>query len=313
MLDSFVGLFPSLHDNADNNITLSAHEARDELSIGHLHFNNVTWLASHNAHANRFSAGDNAVSRLATNQEYSIYRQLKEVGVRGLMLDLEYDIGSNEIRLVHGFIAFSTLRDTIRYEIDPFLDEDPDAILTLDLETMGNNDDRALVMKELRRLLRELPSFTSKIFRLTDDRWANHTEWPTIQEMRDADQRVIVFSDSTIVQSNDLGIMLRGDISLQNHWLKGLDGCSPRNGWYEGLDIPWGSRTVRGKPWTRLFLLSHFCCAMGTESLRRVQTDRIGGGDNGWGVLYPRIVHCMEESGHNLKPNYIAVDWAHIG
>ena len=34
---------------------------QDEQNIGHLHFNNVTWITSHNAHANRYAAGESIV------------------------------------------------------------------------------------------------------------------------------------------------------------------------------------------------------------------------------------------------------------
>ena len=33
----------------------------------------------------------------------------------------------------------------------------------------------------------------------------------------------------------------------------------------------------------------------------------------GWGVLLPRVFMCTAANGHHLKPNFIAVDWAHIG
>ena len=85
-------------------------------------------------------------------------------------------------------------------------------------------------MFELRNILRsyETALFNSRIFRMVDERWQNHTEWPTIQEMRDADQRVIILSDNDAVQSEELGIMLRDDIVMENHWAKGLDECSAR-------------------------------------------------------------------------------------
>ncbi|KAL7540701.1 hypothetical protein ACHAXR_010513, partial [Thalassiosira sp. AJA248-18] len=153
------------------------------------------------------------------------------------------------------------LDDVINYEITPFLNENKDAIITIDLETLG---DREFIMRDLRVILAQATGFTSRIFRLTDERWTHHTQWPTIQEMRDADQRVLILSDSTIVQSKDLGIMLRGDI-------------------------------------------------VSIESLQRVKPENIGGGDNGWGVLYPRAVLCTYANGNSIKPNYLAVDWAHIG
>ena len=214
-----VQFFTPHYDTPSNEIIRGE---RDDIS--HLPFHNVTWVSSHNSNANNFAAGDNAWMRLATNQKYSIYEQLKKVGVRGLMMDLEYNQNGG-INLVHGLIEFGSLEDILNYEIIPFLEEDTNAIITIDFETLG---DRALLMQEFRIILANTKRFASRIFRINDDRWANHNEWPTIQEMRDADQRVIILSDSTIVQSDELGIMLRNSITMENHWLKGLDKCSPR-------------------------------------------------------------------------------------
>ncbi|KAL7544455.1 hypothetical protein ACHAWF_007832 [Thalassiosira exigua] len=319
-----VAFFPLLHDSPTN-ASVPAEIMQDERNIANLPFNNVTWVASHNAHANNFAAGastltddlaptyflcsSNRRSQMATNQEFSIYKQLKEVGVRGLMLDIRRDVNGG-VKLVHSLVEYSWLIDVIRHEIEAFLDEDPDAIVTIDLETLG---DRVMLMKELRAVLQQTPGFTRRIFRMTDDRWGNHTEWPTVREMREADQRVVVLGDSEIIQSEELGIMLRSTVVMENHWGKGLNKCSPRNEYMEGLDVPWTTRNVWGKPWPRLFTLNHFCCATGVESLRSVQPKNIGGGSNGWGILYPRVMMCMDANGYGLKPNYIAVDWAHIG
>ena len=129
------------------------------------------------------------------------------------MLDIQHVDGG--IMLAHGLVEYSWLDDIINYEIIPFLEEDKDAIITLDVETLG---DREMLMRELRVLLQQTPGFTSRIFRIADDNWKNHTdEWPTVQEMRDADQRVVIFSDDMIVQSEELGIMLRSEVVTENH------------------------------------------------------------------------------------------------
>ena len=78
------------------------------------------------------------------------------------------------------------------------------------------------------------------------------------------------------------------------------------------MDIPWHTRTIWGRTWTRLFTLNHFCCGTGIESLPRVNPNNYGGGDNGWGVLYPRILMCMEANGFNAKPNYLVIDWVEV-
>ena len=212
--------FPAARYDSPSSIPIPIEIGIDERSISSLHFHEVTWISSHNAGSNNFVADDNIELKLATNQEYSIYKQLKYVGVRGLMLDIEY---KNEgLMLVHGLVEFSDFESIINHEIIPFLEEDPDAIITIDLETLG---DRGMIMKKLRTILANSSGLTSRIFNINDERCQ---EWPTIQEMRDADQRVLMLSDSSIVKSDQLGIMLRNSIVMENHWLGGFDECRPR-------------------------------------------------------------------------------------
>lgn len=196
---------------------------------------------------------------MAANQEFSIYRQLKEAGVRGLMLDIQYKDGG--IRLVHGIVEYSWLDEILMNEISPFLDEDRDAIITIDLETLG---DRELIMRQLRVILKQTVNFTKRIFNIHDKRWSDH-EWPTIQQMRDADQRIVIFSDNHIVQSEEYGIMLRDNVMFSNMWGI-LNGCTPRNSYIKDLDIPWSRKKITGagtRRWSRLFTMNHFCCDTG--------------------------------------------------
>lgn len=61
--------------------------------------------------------------------------------------------------------------------------------------------------------------------------------------------------------------------------------------------------------WTRLFFMNHFCCGSGPDSNgNTVGQNLIGGGNNGWGNLYPRVQQCMSNNG-GFKPNFIALDW----
>jgi|Transcript_7429 hypothetical protein len=160
----------------------------------------------------------------------------------------------------------------------------------------------------------QIPDLERRIFRVNDKHWENHTEWPTIAQMREADQRVLILVDNSVVASNDMGIHYRYNVTMENHWQGSLDSCSPRYS-IADLHVPWSMPYIAGfdKTWTRLFTLNHFCCSTGIESLRRVNPTRIGGGDNGWGTLFPRMMLCIAESGLGRKPNFVAVDWVNIG
>jgi len=290
------------------NASLSTELFQDERSINNMSFSDVSWVSSHNSHANRFASAENVLRQLATNQEHSVYEQLSR-GVRGLMLDIEFRNGS--LQCVHGFVEFSLLRDLILREIIPFLNEDEQCIITIDFETRG---DAELIRRALRDLLEQIPDLERRIFRVNDKHWENHTEWPTIAQMREADQRVLILVDNSVVASNDMGIHYRYNVTMENHWQGSLDSCSPRYS-IADLHVPWSMPYIAGfdKTWTRLFTLNHFCCSTGIESLRRVNPTRIGGGDNGWGTLFPRMMLCIAESGLGRKPNFVAVDWVNIG
>lgn len=287
---------------------ISAEIMEGERSIDSMSFADVSWVSSHNSHANKFASSENVLRQLSSNQEMSVYEQLSQ-GVRGLMLDIAYRNGS--LHCVHGFVEFSLLRNLVMREIIPFLDEDKNSVITIDFETKGDTE---LIRSEMRILLQQVPDLTRRIFKVNDNRWENHTEWPTIAEMREADQRVLILVDNSTVASNDLGIHFRYNVTMENFWKGSLDSCSPRNG-IANEHLPWSLPYITGfdRRWARLFTMNHFCCSTGIESLRRVNPNRIGGGDNGWGMLFPRMMLCIAESGLGRKPNFVSVDWVHLG
>ena len=146
---------------------LSTELRKDERSIDNMTFADVTWVSSHNSHANKFASAENVLRQIASNQEYSVYEQLSQ-GVRALMLDIEYRNGA--LYCVHSFVEFSLLRDLVMYEICPFLDEDEQSIITIDFETKG---DVELIRSELRVLLEQVPELARRIFRVDDLLWVS--------------------------------------------------------------------------------------------------------------------------------------------
>ena len=55
--------------------------------------------------------------------------------------------------------------------------------------------------------------------------------------------------------------------------------------------------------------MNHFCCGSGPDARANVIGENlIGGGNNGWGILYQRIQECMANNG-GYKPNFISLDW----
>mmetsp|Transcript_21641 Transcript_21641/g.44547 ORF Transcript_21641/g.44547 Transcript_21641/m.44547 type:complete len:886 (-) Transcript_21641:158-2815(-) len=267
-----------------------------------LHFHETTFLASHNAHANRDEA-DNFLEALGINQENSIYKQLKDDGVRSLSLDL--NVINDNLTLVHGPLDYGGLTSQLETHLVPFLEEETDAIVTLDFQTIDGQSEQ--VLEGLKAMLSTLTvnniTLANMTFRYNDERWSTHSDWPTLAEIRSSNQRVFIFTDKSEIVDYDYGIVFKPFVFQENDW-QGIEECIERYAWgVKNLSV------VGKESWTRLYFMNHFCCETGSESYPRVVgEDLIGGGDNGWGILYPRIEECMATNG-GMKPNYISVDW----
>ncbi len=258
----------------------NANSALANYDDGDLHFHETTFLASHNAHANRDEA-ENFLEALGINQEKSIYKQLKDDGVRSLSLDL--NAVDDELRLVHGPLDYGELTFQLETQLVPFLEEDADAIVTLDFETIDGQSEQ--VLEGLKTVLSTLTvnnvTLANMTFRFNDERWATHSDWPTLAEIRSSNQRLFIFTDNSEILDYDFGIVFKPFVFQENDW-QGIDECIERYAW--GVK----NLSVAGKEsWTRLYFMNHFCCETGSESYPRVVgEDLIGGGDNGWWVYF---------------------------
>lgn len=168
-------------------------------------YNEYTWATAHNSHAD---AGK--VFVLAMNQWTDMYDQMKHQDIRGLMIDIRYEDG--RVELTHGPDNAGEFIDRMNDEIVRFLNEEPDAVLWFDIEATGG----ALTAAQLEEAMDQLPNLTNRMFDPKHSLWANHTEWPTLNELVAADQRVIM-----VIDQDDLGkdygdytIMYRPDVTL---------------------------------------------------------------------------------------------------
>ncbi|KAL7490207.1 hypothetical protein ACHAW6_015975 [Cyclotella cf. meneghiniana] len=300
--------------SAENATNTTASESLP--SDGHLPFHRLTVLASHNAHANR-AAADSFFETLGINQENSIYEQLRDDGVRALLLDLRLDSTRTDdpLRLVHEPLDYGGFEEEMKANLVPFLEEDENAVVSLYFQTVGDTETgdedgvRAEMLERLRGAFTSLRVRDAPLkeltFKFEDERWTNHDEWPTMNELREANQRLFVFFDRTEFDDSQYGFMYNQYVMQENDW-RGIDTCDSRYMWQSlNVSLPYKSN------WSRLFMMNHFCCDSGAESYGNVIPDSsplLGGGDNGWGVLYPRIKMCMESNG-GVKPNFIALDW----
>eukprot|EP01082_Thalassiosira_pseudonana_P003414 g3216.t1 g3216 contig12:1645347-1647450(+) len=280
---------------------------------GDLPFHKATFLASHNAHANR-DAASSFFETLGINQDSSIYDQLSNNDVRGLLLDIKLDpnFADEQLRLVHGPLDFGGFSSVANENLIPFLEENPNAIVTLILETTGDSGEyeatiRANILKELQTIFSALSVNGQPLkeitFKYDDLLWQNHDNWPTLSEIRQSGQRLFIFSDRSELANSEYGFMHNQQVMKENYW-EGVVDCIAQFGWDSStVSLP------SNQSWSRLFMMNHFCCESGAESFGRVVGEALlGGGDNGWGILYPRIQNCMANNG-GVTPNFIALDW----
>mmetsp|Transcript_22316 Transcript_22316/g.45722 ORF Transcript_22316/g.45722 Transcript_22316/m.45722 type:complete len:546 (+) Transcript_22316:3-1640(+) len=292
---------------------------------GPLRFHETTFLTSRNAHANRGRVSQ-IEEAYEIHQDDSIFTQLWSDGVRALHLAIQLDKneiseffdddGDDDLRLVHGPLDYGGFTKVLELDIIPFLEYDEAAVLSLDLEIVAADGDAALlILDKLSVLLSTMEvngvPMKNLTFKYNDTLWQDHSDWPTLDEMRDSNQRFVIFTDQSEIIDQDLGIMYKEQIIKENAWnepdaegkIMDLEECEGRYEW--GVD----KVSLDGNDrWTRLFYMNHFCCDTGYDASPMTSDDQIGGGINGWGILYPRIEQCMSTNGKK-KPNYLAIDW----
>merc|ERR1719422_1690518 len=112
------------------------------------------------------------------------------------MIDIRYEDGRME--LTHGDFHAGEFKDRMEKEIIRFLDENPCEILWFDIQ-MGGMEGYDIDLSKTKPFMREaldaLPGLKSRMFDYR--KWPRHGDWPTIQEMINADQRVVMVVDNS--------------------------------------------------------------------------------------------------------------------
>lgn len=269
-----------------------AARSLDASQDGDLQFHEATFIGSHNAHA-ALAVAEGFLEPLGANQEDAMIDQLKDDGVRALLLDVmlnaeEYP--EEPLRLVHG-ASFITLdyggfRTGLGANLIPFLEDDDDAIVSLFLQIVGDvGQDSAIVRAAIYEQLKDIfssmtvngVSLKQMTFKYDHELWKDYEDWPTLREIRQSGQRIFVFTDRSEFISSEFGFMHNRQVLQENDW-EGIDDCTGRYMWRSGkVSLPLNDY------WTRLFFMNHFCCGSGPEAKgNTVGLNLIGGGNNGW-------------------------------
>ncbi|KAF7828720.1 PI-PLC X domain-containing protein [Senna tora] len=158
-----------------------------------LAFNRYSWLTTHNSYAlagARSATGSFLIAPM--NQEDTVALQLKN-GVRGFMLDM-YDF-QNDVWLCHSaqgkcynFTAFQPAVNVLK-DIRSFLDANPSEIVTIFIEDYVTSN------KGLTKVFQAsgLSKYMFPVSRMPKD----GSEWPTVDDMVQKNQRLVVFTSKS--------------------------------------------------------------------------------------------------------------------
>ncbi|XP_051114936.1 PI-PLC X domain-containing protein At5g67130-like [Andrographis paniculata] len=250
-----------------------------------LPFNKYSWLTTHNSFARTGrTSGTGSPLITQTNQEDSVSDQLKN-GVRGLMLDM-YDF-NNDIWLCHSFegkcfniTAFQPATNVLK-EIHDFLEENPSEIITIFIEDYVSSP------HGLSRVFNasKLNKFWFPLSRMPK----NGEDWPTVDDMVEKNQRLIVFTSKKAKEASE-GIAYQWNFVVENQYGNGgmvSNSCPNRS---ESSSMNTTSRS--------LVLMNYFRT---NPNISDSCVDNSGG-------LISMLKTCHSVDG-NRWPNFIAVDF----
>ncbi|CAG5081641.1 phosphatidylinositol-specific phospholipase C domain-containing protein [Parvicella tangerina] len=232
-------------------------------------YDEVAYLTTHNA----FNTGSESFS--FPNQNNGIAQQLQD-GVRAFMLDI-YDFWGNTV-VYHGSwtLGYQDIQDDLG-EIETFLLSHPNEVVTLILECYV---DANTIEDEL-----DEAGLTSFLFTKNAGQ-----QWPTIQEMIDLNQRLVVFSDENDASSQQGWYHYMWDQMTETHYSVN----SPQD---------FTDEYNRGDSLNDLFIFNHFV----TNATLGIGSESDAITVNAHNFLLNRISEHYDS--HHKFPNFITLDF----
>ncbi len=164
---------------------------------GDLRFNEHTMIMSHNSAANKDAADGDFFKLFGVDQEDSIDEQLTINGVRGLSLDITIDSSDlSKLRLVHNPFDYGDFETEMQKNLVRFLEENEEAVVAINFEVVdeGQAAMRPTILANLKNTFSNLSvhgvSLADMTFKYDSEIWADHDEWPTLNEMRSSAQLI---------------------------------------------------------------------------------------------------------------------------
>lgn len=233
--------------------TVTAHAA--SLDSRNKPFNEYSWVTTHNSY-----------EKINQNLK-EIPAQLQD-GVRGFMLDLYVETfdprPEQRIKVCHKQLAcYGPLSAQLKNEFLPFLQKNPQEVVTLFLETYVER-------QHLQEVFDTLPGLADVSF---DPANFAPDQWPTIAQMAARNNRLILLTDKRgvtgdyWVKGKKITVLFDQDWIVQNRWdTLGNVASSIESTHDWSCPTRWGNlplntekvATSTGKQWKRLFLMNQF-------------------------------------------------------
>ena len=228
-------------------------------------YNEVAYLTTHNA----FNSKQDRY--LFPNQKTNITEQLNN-GVRGLMIDVYEDNESIVVYHAYKFLGSQPLSVYLN-DIKDFLDNNPNEILTIILETYTSSN----------AIENEISKVGLLEYLHTQD---VNSLWPKLQMMIDSNKRLVILSDKNDANENQSWYHYMWDFAVENKY--GQINCEFN----------------RGNPENSLFIFNHFITSLtgNKDNANKV---------NSFKYFMNHITKCKDLK--NKFPNFITVDFYEIG
>ena len=253
-------------------LQISHAQCNGSLDLCSKQYNEVAYLTTHNA----FNSDEDGL--LFPNQTYNIASQLND-GVRGLMIDVYNDLFGTPV-VYHSIIALGYIPlSDIFNDIKIFLDNNPNEVITIILECYVTAND---IENEINQA------------GLSNYLYAHNSVWPTLQNMIDNDNRLVIFSDVDDASSSQNWYHYVWDYAVETHYsVNTIDDFT--------CDFN------RGDPLNDLFIFNHFV----TDATLGYGLYTESNDVNSNPFFITRALDCQNQT--NKFPNFVTVDYYELG
>jgi len=252
-------------------IYISNAQCNGSLDLCAKTYNEVSYLTTHNA----FNSNEDGL--LFPNQTYNITSQLND-GVRGLMIDVYNHFGT--LTAYHSIFALGTIPlSDIFHDIKIFLDNNPNEIITIILEcyVTANEIESEINQSGLSNYL-----------------YSHNSIWPTLQNMINNDNRLVIFSDVD-------------DASISQNWYHYIWDYVVETNYSVNNINDFTCNFNRGNPSNDLFILNHFVTDANLGYGLYNESNNV----NANPFFINRALDCQNHT--NKLPNFVTIDYYELG